>query len=304
MSDTKERKSMIKVRGGYSDRNGYNLVCHTVQVDDFDDRTRVILSNAIVKLCDDVFPSSDYLVLDPIDKERQDFLKAMLSEVFNETNFLKNHIDEIDVFKKLDSVCKSAYKNEVLDLIEFICNYIYQVYQRKGIKSQIKAVYKDFNALFEKEFVGYRFVGEHIVAITDDVEIKEIEQSLSIKFKGCKTQIQNALRLLSDRENPDYKNSIKESISAVESICQIITENNKATLGQALKNLEDKGIKMHSALKNAFSSLYGYTSDEGGIRHAEGMFESEVTFEEAKFMLVSCCAFVNYLIAEYGKIKG
>lgn len=303
MNDTKERKSMIKVRGGYSDRNGYNLVCHTVQVDDFDDRTRVILSNAIVKLCDDVFPSSDYLVLDPIDKEKQNFLKAMLSEVFNETNFLKNHIDEIDVFKKLDSVCKSAYKNEVLDLIEFICNYIYQVYQRKGIKSQIKAVYKDFNALFEKEFVGYRFVGEHIVAITDDVEIKEIEQSLSIKFKGCKTQIQNALRLLSDRENPDYKNSIKESISAVESICQIITENNKATLGQALKNLEDKGIKMHSALKNAFSSLYGYTSDEGGIRHAEGMFESEVTFEEAKFMLVSCCAFVNYLIAEYGKIK-
>ena len=28
-----------------------------------------------------------------------------------------------------------------------------------------------------------------------------------------------------------------------------------------------------------------------------------VTFEEAKYMLVSCCAFVNYLIAEYGKIK-
>lgn len=47
----------------------------------------------------------------------------------------------------------------------------------------------------------------------------------------------------------------------------------------------------------------GYTSDEGGIRHAEGLFESNVTFEEAKYMLVSCCAFVNYLIAEYGICK-
>ena len=42
-------------------------------------------------------------------------------------------------------------------------------------------------------------------------------------------------------------------------------------------------------------------ADQGGIRHAEGMFESNVTFEEAKFMLVSCSAFINYMIAEYGK---
>ena len=47
--------------------------------------------------------------------------------------------------------------------------------------------------------------------------------------------------------------------------------------------------------------LYGYASDKGGIRHAEGLFESDVTFEEAKFMLVSCSAFINYLIAEFGK---
>ena len=62
-------------------------------------------------------------------------------------------------------------------------------------------------------------------------------------------------------------------------------------------------MHIHPAMENAFTSLYGYTSDEGGIRHAEGLFESNVTFEEAKYMLVSCCAFVNYLIAEYGKIK-
>ena len=104
-------------------------------------------------------------------------------------------------------------------------------------------------------------------------------------------------------DNPDYKNSIKESISAVESVCQIITGDKKATLGEAIKLLDRNGIKIHPALQEAFKKIYGYTSDEGGIRHAEGMFESNVTFDDAKYMLASCCAFVNYLMPKYDDIK-
>ena len=43
--------------------------------------------------------------------------------------------------------------------------------------------------------------------------------------------------------------------------------------------------------------MWTYTSDEHGIRHAL-LEESDLTFEDAKFMLVSCCAFVNYLKAK------
>ncbi|VAX31463.1 hypothetical protein MNBD_NITROSPINAE05-986, partial [hydrothermal vent metagenome] len=46
-----------------------------------------------------------------------------------------------------------------------------------------------------------------------------------------------------------------------------------------------------------FSSLYGYTSDEGGIRHA--LMESEnVDFNDAKFMLVVCSAFINFVLGK------
>jgi hypothetical protein len=41
--------------------------------------------------------------------------------------------------------------------------------------------------------------------------------------------------------------------------------------------------------------MYNYTSGEGGIRHCI-MDESNVGLTEAKFMLVSCSAFVHYLI--------
>lgn len=57
---------------------------------------------------------------------------------------------------------------------------------------------------------------------------------------------------------------------------------------------------MHSDLKEAFKKLYGYTSDADGIRHAL-MDESNLDFEDAKFMLVSCSAFTNYLIAKAAK---
>ncbi len=47
-------------------------------------------------------------------------------------------------------------------------------------------------------------------------------------------------------------------------------------------------------LSRAFRQLYGYTSDANGIRHAL-LDESNLDFEDAKFMLVSCSAFINYL---------
>jgi len=42
------------------------------------------------------------------------------------------------------------------------------------------------------------------------------------------------------------------------------------------------------------------TSAEDGIRHAS-IKQAEVDFDTAKFMLVSCSAFVNYLIAQSAK---
>jgi len=47
-------------------------------------------------------------------------------------------------------------------------------------------------------------------------------------------------------------------------------------------------------------AIYGYTSDEGGIRHAM-LEEKIIDFEDAKFMLVSCSAFINYLIMKSTK---
>ena len=77
-----------------------------------------------------------------------------------------------------------------------------------------------------------------------------------------------------------------------------VTSNPKATLGDALTMLEKNG-HLHPALKKGFSAIYGYTNDEGGIRHAM-LDEPNITVTDAKFFLVSCSTFINYLKANIG----
>ena len=76
----------------------------------------------------------------------------------------------------------------------------------------------------------------------------------------------------------------------------------QATLGKAIKKLKDSGVHIHSAMENAFTSLYGYTSDANGIRHG-GIDFTAAPSEDAKYMLVSCSAFVNYLIEKWSKVN-
>ncbi len=177
---------------------------------------------------------------------------------------------------------------EVYDFAEFIAN-------NYGSSSTNELFMKYANSILEREVSGWRFIGREIAPITSEEEITEIEEALESKdsLRAVATHMKTALDFLSDKKTPDYRNSIKESISAVEAICKVITGKDDATLGEALKVISDK-IEIHPALKRSLNNLYGYTSDADGIRHSL-LEESDLDFEDAKFMLVSCSAFVNYL---------
>lgn len=185
--------------------------------------------------------------------------------------------------------------HEIFSFLESVLDWYNKKYQSKEI-------YVIFNNLFKEECVGYRFIDGKVTDIDNEEEIKEIDKALNTKYSACNQCISKALSHLYDREKPDYSNSVKESISAIEAMCSIILGTRKSTLGSALKELEKKGLKIYGALKKAFSELYGYTSDESGIRHNNGLDEN-TTFEEAKYMLVSCSAFLNYLIEIYEKYE-
>lgn len=146
-----------------------------------------------------------------------------------------------------------------------------------------------------RELAPYRLINKQFVQITDPVELSSLVESITYgdKFKPVSDHIKSAISHLSNRPNPDYRNSIKESISAVEAMARIISNKPKATLDDALKVLGTSHA-LHGGLKNGYSNLYGYTSDANGIRHSL-LSESNLTQADAKYFLISCSAFVNYL---------
>lgn len=152
---------------------------------------------------------------------------------------------------------------------------------------------KLLNSTFKRLDYAYRVVDDQIVEITDQEEIAAIEEAVSQK-SAVNTHFEEALKHLSNRPTPDYRNSIKESISAVEALCREIT--GETTLVPALKSLEKNGVVIPRFLLSGIEKLYVYTNDPNtGIRHAL-MDDKEVpSFEEAKFMLVACSVFVNYI---------
>ena len=294
------KKGMVHVRGGFSDINGIAPYHTEMQYTEFDDKTRVKLSNLLYKALEFLFNNPVKFMRRSFSNEaiQLDFCRSLVNDVFCEPLRQSDYYQYTwkEVFTKIQEVILNAEYNEVLDVIKYTCNWVEDLIDtHKGF------IYELYNDSFEDEYVGYRFVNGCIIPITEQIEIDAINEACNNPFDGSRKQIQKAVEILSDRTKKDYKNSIKESISAVESVCQIIVGNDKATLSDALRSLEKNGTAIHPSLKVALTKLYAYTSDQGGIRHAEGMFESNVTFEEAKFMLVSCSAFINYLIAEYGK---
>lgn len=174
---------------------------------------------------------------------------------------------------------------EVYDFIEFISNNYSDIIINRLFR-------ENCHRILTREMSAYRFVGNHIVRIINKYEIESIESAVEKSNDLVATHLVRAVELLSDRKSPDYRNSIKESISAVESLVQK-TVGVKGTLGQLLEKIEEQ-FDLHPAIKVSFKKLYGYTSDKDGIRHAM-LDEPSLDFEDAKFMLVTCSAFINYV---------
>ena len=296
----------ISKRGGFSDRNGIRPENVVIQLNGFDKRTRIQLHNMINEM-NNVF-CRVVLDADPYNgrQDIQNFYRFVLGSVYSEPVDSRFFYKDDSIIKMInDSIINGDY-DEVLTLIEALIQYWDSQLRSAGryYSHEYSSVYHGTlfeiaNSRFEDEYIGYRFVDGIIVPISDRNEIESIQETLNSRYKPVYDHISKANKMIADREHPDYENSIKESISAVEAICEVLTgaKYSEATLSKMLKKLEENGVVIHSALKSAFNTLYGYTSDANGIRHAGDIGGPASTFEEAKFMLVACCAFINYLTA-------
>lgn len=270
----------------FSERIGKKPLRVNIQLDSMDSELRNGLWNVLT-----------IYIIDPV-KRRHDLQNSEFKELIEHLwfSFFKEPMDQMPRVTEIiaDNLRNRFFKwgyLEVYDFIDFLA------------ASDIpdgREFTESINFILKRELSGYRFVNGQLSPITNEGEILEIEKAISSTsqegLKGVSIHLSEALSKLSDKKTPDYRNSIKESISAVEALCQLIAGDNKAELGKALKEIKDT-ITIHGALEQGFIKIYGYTSDGDGIRHAM-LEESNLDQEDALFMLVSCSAFINYLQAK------
>jgi hypothetical protein len=209
-----------------------------------------------------------------------DFLREPLDEMPQQENQARNQVKPL-------VMSEPWYRT--YDLLEFLL-----ACEEHGNVERLRS---SILRILDEEKAGFRLVGGHFVEVTDPREIAAIEAAVEAardRFTPVRAHLDAAVRLYSDRRSPDYRNSIKESISSVEAVVQIVTGDSRAELGKALAMIARRA-PIHGAFASALKSLYGYTSDAEGIRHALSE-ETTLDASDAKFMLVACAAFVSYLI--------
>lgn len=273
----------------FSQRMGFTSSTKAAQIDGIDNELRNSLWNVLV--------INLYSKFSPEYTFASDLLKGSNFYRYAENLYLSFYKIPVDTVPQKWSELRQLIRNYFFEA-EWHRIYSFLEFNVQTFQGGIgKILRTELNNVLERENSGYRFVSDKLTPITSREEIEEVESAIdsSDRYTGVKTHLQTALGLMTDRENPDYRNSIKESISAVESFAKKLVGNDKATLGQALKILEEKH-NLHASLKSAFMTLYGYTSDAGGIRHA--ILDNTVTptKADARFMLICCSAFINFAI--------
>jgi hypothetical protein len=184
-------------------------------------------------------------------------------------------------------------------IIDFLLQEIANLSKTEG--REIPNFSNELNKGFERVSFPYRIVCNHVTPLTDVEENREIESAAQNVSDNIREHLDCALRELTRGANANYRNSVHESLSAVEAFCEKYTGSD--ILATSL-NTFNKKKKLHPQLIEAFKNLYSYSSQKNtGSRHGWAVEDDTFvpTFYEARFMLVASSAFINYIKGKFSE---
>ena len=281
----------------FSQRYGYEpLLPKPMKLEELSDDLRREIWNATREILLSITRENSYGYY--FEKEGRLFVERVLGKLLNKPE------DEIDtsydeVLYQFKSLILQDSFNKVLDLVEIMANNSEYV-EEKVVDSISKSFERCAAAYYlDMSRYPYKFFPRSNESQGEAMReaIKTIRDG---GMEGAETHLHQAAEHINAQR---FAESIKDSIHAVESVARQIDPKSK-TLGPALNSLEKAGLVKHPALKEAFSKLYGYTSDEQGIRHALLDKNSpDVDLDEAMFMFGACASFAAYLVNKHHKMQ-
>ena len=207
-------------------------------------------------------------------------------------NYYHNHLKEIF---EID-----AYNNE--EQFDFLLakedNFLNYCQLLEYLIEQFPSFADECNKIFEEEKFYYRFVNGLLEPITNETEIETVEEACETPLAGVQKHMDAALKCLSAKPEPDYRNTANEAFEAFECIAKDaakVTPEKK--ISKALEMLRTK-FALNSNIEKIMQKLAIYRNKNTGHAH-DGDEIKQLTHAEAKFILITCSASVNYLKEKY-----
>lgn len=280
-------------RANFAERYGHRPKPEVFQIDGISDELRTTIWNAFYLFVNS-FDERDSILVRLIKWHRL-LIRKPVDDIPYQAHFinveLKKHFltaNWFDIFDYLERFFQ--------DFPSWVDS---RSYMRSSIFTGFQTFKSQFNAILKEHASGYTLFEDQFVPIITDSEIQSIgdvlDETQNHGLEGANTHFRSAISFLSAKPNPDYRNSIKESISAVESVAKILSGTSDGGLSKALGILSKK-TPIHGGLVGGMNAIYGYTSDADGIRHPILEDGTLVDLADAKYMLVSCSAFVSFLV--------
>ena len=170
---------------------------------------------------------------------------------------MHGRVDEIEYYERpvQHAVKHWFFKvswHDTYEMVEFVLEHANE-WNRFAGRSLLE---KSLNEVLQREMSGYRSVNGELVPVTSETELAAIRQAATPAFgyEGAAEHLQTALALLGQKPNPDHRNSIKESISAVEAVVKTIAGESAGGIDKALAIVEGK-VRLHGSLKGALRKL-------------------------------------------------
>ena len=282
----------------FSQRYGYEPLPEPMRLGELSDDLRREIFNAVREPFLGITNFSGKYFVD--DEAR--FIERVFGRIYGQTeDTIGNRFDDImDCTKRIAFLSEF---NEILDFLEIIMNDRYDI---THFPDRIQELFERHGAAYwlDTSQRPYQFF-PRATKEQGDTTRKAIETLRGENMPGASTHLRQAAEHINARQ---YADSIADSIHAVESVARVIDPKANKTLVPALNSLERVGLLKHPALKKAFNKLYGYTSDEQGIRHAlTDQSAADVGLDEAMFMFGACASFAAYLANKHrqaGRQKG
>ena len=108
----------VRIRDGFSDRNGIKKENTDMQMTELDERSRVQLINAINSIYDDIF-QENYFADDAV----QDFLKFVIGSIYSEPIDARIEYNDRKVLMEIKDTILNDNYDSVLSLIEAVIKY-------------------------------------------------------------------------------------------------------------------------------------------------------------------------------------